>query len=159
VRIGIRDAVSAVFGGYADQRLMQAGTDAVKTQNELAERYDNSDVTRWRGPTGPDWGGYIPEGGAGFGPAFGMGRGLGEKELKVGSEMLPAGEILLLGGDQCYPQATHEEYEERFVLPYAAALPPVKADENPPKGNDKLIKGERKLFALPGNHDWYDGLG
>ena len=159
VRIGIRDAVSAVFGEYADQRLMQAATDAVKSKDDLAKRYDYSDVTRWRDPAGPYWVDYIADVGDGFGPTFGMARVLAEKELKVGSEMLPAGEILLLGGDQCYPQATHEEYEERFVLPYAAALPPVKADENPPKGNDKLIKGERKLFALPGNHDWYDGLG
>ena len=63
---------------------------------------------------------------------------------------LPAANLLILGGDQCYPQATHEEYGQRFVLPYATALPPRE------KGQEDQ---ERMLFALPGNHDWYDGLG
>jgi hypothetical protein len=148
VRIGIRDAVSAVFGEYADQRLMQAATDAVHSKADLEKRYDYSDGSHWSNPNGPYWVDYIADVGDGFGPTYGMARVLAEKQLQVGSETLPAGQILLLGGDQCYPQATHEEYEERFVLPYAAALPPVKDN-----------KHERKLFALPGNHDWYDGLG
>jgi hypothetical protein len=33
------------------------------------------------------------------------------------------------------------------VLPYGSALLPCEREH------------ERKLFALPGNHDWYDGLG
>jgi len=37
-------------------------------------------------------------------------------------------------------------YEDRFIGPFAAALPKTDAPDKP------------DLYALPGNHDWYDGL-
>ena len=49
-----------------------------------------------------------------------------------------------MGGDQCYPQATREEYKLRLQTPYDWAY--------------HVPVAERKLFAIPGNHDWYDGL-
>ncbi len=52
----------------------------------------------------------------------------------------------MLGGDQVYPSASWEAYRDRFVGPYRSALPHVDDDEVP------------HLFAIPGNHDWYDGL-
>ncbi|MGE3662845.1 MAG: metallophosphoesterase [Pseudonocardia sp.] len=56
-------------------------------------------------------------------------------------------DLLVLGGDEVYPVASAQAYEERFVsvLRRAALLDDV-ADRPP-------------LLALPGNHDWYDGLG
>jgi hypothetical protein len=50
-----------------------------------------------------------------------------------------------MGGDQVYPVPKAEEYENRMLGPYRAALPcaPQEAPE---------------LFAIPGTHDWYDGL-
>ena len=143
VRVGIRDAISAVFGEYADQRLMQAATDR---GSDLQTRYDYRDRSHWDDNDKEVWVDYIADVADGFGPTYGMALLLAKKELTVGTQTLPAGKILILGGDQCYPQATHEEYEERFVLPYASAMPAVKDGK------------ERKLFALPGNHDWYDGL-
>jgi hypothetical protein len=55
-----------------------------------------------------------------------------------------------MGGDEVYPTPTPERYERRLVGPYAAALP-----------YDRTMKNEArpKLYAIPGNHDWYDGLG
>ncbi len=50
-----------------------------------------------------------------------------------------------MGGDQVYPTATLTEYQNRLLGPYRAALPQVLHD--PPH-----------LYAIPGNHDWYDGL-
>ena len=155
IRVGIRDVIAAVFGEYADQRLMQAATDRVSTE-DLKKRYDYSDPKdkdwskSFPDQNGAYWVDYIADVGDGFGPTYGMASLLAQEKLALtnyDAEELPAGHILILGGDQCYPQATHEEYEERFVLPFASALPPF--------GNQK---DERKLFALPGNHDWYDGL-
>ena len=149
VRVGIRDAISAVFGEYADQRLMQAATDGVG-RDKLAGRYNYSAENSIPSHAGAYWVDYIADVGDGFGPTYGMAWLLAQKQLSLHNyhgESLPAGHILVLGGDQCYPQATHEEYEERFVLPYASALLPCEREH------------ERKLFALPGNHDWYDGLG
>ena len=156
VRVGIRDVIAAVFGEYADQRLMQAATDRVPTKDSLKKRYDYSDPKEkdWNksipDQNGAYWVDYMADVGDGFGPTYGMASLLAKEKLTLtncDAGELPAGHILILGGDQCYPQATHEEYEERFVLPFASALPPFSNQ-----------KDERKLFALPGNHDWYDGL-
>ena len=49
-----------------------------------------------------------------------------------------------MGGDEVYPVASQRAYRERLVAPFEAALPM----SEPPIG----------LFAIPGNHDWYDGL-
>jgi len=58
---------------------------------------------------------------------------------------LQRGELLVMGGDQVYPLATDTEYRNRTVGPYETACRHV-AEE--PMG----------LLAVPGNHDWYDGL-
>lgn len=57
--------------------------------------------------------------------------------------------FVLLGGDQVYPAASRGNYESRFVRPWTAALPSAPG----------ATKAHRPfLFAIPGNHDWYDGL-
>ncbi len=57
---------------------------------------------------------------------------------------LPRGSALLFGGDQVYPSASPADYEQRLVIPWRNALP----HQDPPG----------LVFALPGNHDWYDNL-
>jgi hypothetical protein len=154
VSSGVRVALSAVFGEYADQRLMQAATDSFGSNADLIERYDYSSGAKREevfGASDACWVDYIADVGAGFGPTFGMASLLAREELSLSNlpgQRLPAGGILIMGGDQCYPMGTHEEYQERLVLPYATALP--FRDRDAP---------HRHLFALPGNHDWFDGLG
>lgn len=62
----------------------------------------------------------------------------------AGATALPAAGVLIFGGDQTYPVASQENYRDRTIGPYHAARPWGAA---------------RMLFAIPGNHDWYDGLG
>ncbi len=61
-------------------------------------------------------------------------------------ETLPRGDVLLLGGDTAYPVATVREISRRLVDPWNAVFKEV--DDHKP----------RVLLAIPGNHDWYDGL-
>jgi len=65
---------------------------------------------------------------------------------RLRGEALPRGRMLMLGGDQVYPSATPEQYEDRFIGPFASALPRYEHPDKP------------DMYALPGNHDWYDGL-
>lgn len=58
--------------------------------------------------------------------------------------VLRHGEILILGGDEAYPVASAENYQGRLVDPFKCA----RYSQTP----------KRCVFALPGNHDWYDGL-
>jgi hypothetical protein len=54
---------------------------------------------------------------------------------------------MVLGGDQVYPVASPDNYRNRFEGPFFAGRP-QSYDET------KRIP----VYALPGNHDWYDGL-
>ena len=150
-RIGIRTIISSVFGQYADQRLIQAVTDPAE-DDELVARYDycvagHEDPNRCiaMDETGAVWIDYVADVGDGFEATYTAAYMLAQDSLDVrGAGRLRHGEILIMGGDQCYPQATREEYKERLLKPFDWAF----SVQNP----------ERKLFAIPGNHDWYDGL-
>jgi hypothetical protein len=150
-RIGIRTIVSSVFGQYADQRLVQAATDPID-QAGAVTRYDYRDPTHddpmrtiALDQTGAFWIDYLADTGDGFEPTYTMAYLLAQESLRVGGAgTLPQGDLLILGGDQCYPQATREAYKEKLLTPFQWAF--------------DLPTPKRKLFAIPGNHDWYDGL-
>jgi hypothetical protein len=65
------------------------------------------------------------------------------------SESLPRGRFLILGGDQVYPSASRDGYELRFTRVYEAA---AYSDRPPHRARAP------HMYAVPGNHDWYDGL-
>lgn len=58
----------------------------------------------------------------------------------------PRGDVFMHGGDIAYPVATADEIHDRFVVPFNRAFAQV--DD----GRDRV------MIAVPGNHDWYDGL-
>jgi len=58
----------------------------------------------------------------------------------------PRGDVLVLGGDSAYPVATREEIVNRLEGPWNEIL----------EGQADGV--ERPLLAVPGNHDWDDGL-
>ena len=69
---------------------------------------------------------------------------------QIGSEAtrsLPRGHVLVLGGDQVYPTPSREAYRLRTRSAFMAAFPNSRAPGMLPS-----------LLAIPGNHDWYDGL-
>ncbi|HWC26430.1 MAG TPA: hypothetical protein VG474_07600 [Solirubrobacteraceae bacterium] len=129
-RSGVEVIVSGTFGKFADKREIQR------------DPQDGLDYSA----EGELWIDYLSDTGDGWEATYTMAWLLAQPSLEAGGEPLPRGTILLLGGDQVYPSATPEQYEDRFIGPFAAALP-ESADPARPD-----------LYALPGNHDWYDGL-
>ncbi len=91
------------------------------------------------------WFDFVADAGDGWNSAFAI-ASLVAEDLVVDGETLEHGAFVLFGGDEVYPVPTQRAYRERFVAPYSAALPP-------PAPPDR-----RALLAIPGNHDWYDGL-
>ena len=151
-RVGMRTIISSVFGQYADQRLIQAATDVAPVET-IINRYNYSDIRSddperrvSLGENGAFWIDYIADIGDGFDQTYTTAYLLAQPQLRIEGveEPLTAGSILIMGGDQCYPQATREEYKLRLQTPYDWAY--------------CVPAAERKLFAIPGNHDWYDGL-
>ncbi|HVR40045.1 MAG TPA: metallophosphoesterase, partial [Thermoanaerobaculia bacterium] len=145
-RTGIQAVLSSVFGSYADRREVQA---ALAAQEILRAREDKTEP----GPPYFDysdredlWFDYIADVGDGFDSTYQMARQVAAEELDVPAKT-KRGEFLIFGGDQVYPTASREEYQDRFSGVYRAALPWT---------DDQ--KGSPVMFAVPGNHDWYDGL-
>jgi hypothetical protein len=130
-RSGVEVIVSGTFGKFADKREIQR-----ETQGGMDYSATAGDV----------WVDYLSDTGDGWEATYTMAWLLAQPTLQAGAETLPRGRILLLGGDQVYPSATPEQYEDRFIGPFASALP---KSDNPDKPH---------MYALPGNHDWYDGL-
>jgi len=132
---GMKTIISGIFGNFADKREIQAALD----KSEAAKfDYSNRDEI---------WIDYISDLGDGFNATYTMAHLLAQDELIVHSKAVKRGDILVMGGDQVYPTPELKEYRNRLQGPYHAAFPKVENDENPPD-----------LFAIPGNHDWYDGL-
>ncbi|MEH0843585.1 metallophosphoesterase [Micromonospora sp. CPCC 205711] len=131
ISTGIRTLLAMLFGAYLDKRELQNALD--------------SKIGKQVGPDGGLWLDYVADLGDGFDATYSVAYLLAQPELEVDGHQLPRGRTLVMGGDQVYPSADYAAYEDRCKGPYQAALP-VSPSDRP------------TLFAVPGNHDWYDGL-
>ena len=146
--------LSTIFGRHADRRLIQVGHAPTDPSVELSfdfSRYGN----------GPFWFDYIADVGDGFDSTYTMARYLTQPNLELSRQghsstthQTKRGQILIFGGDEVYPAASPEVYAERLIKPYNAAFPKTKSgdDANPD------LDSQPAVFAIPGNHDWYDSL-
>jgi hypothetical protein len=135
---------SALFGQYADRRLIQAALGGQLDEKGLQACDISKDV---QGVDGSVWVDFVADLGDGFDSTYAIAYLLSRHELSL-EDGLPRGRVLLMGGDQVYPTATREEYKRRFLTPYSLAFP-----------NSREPSAEHPwLFLIPGNHDWYDGL-
>jgi hypothetical protein len=137
---------ASLFARFADKREAMAGSP--REFYRLPAQADRPDV----------WIDYVADTGDGFDATFATACCLaGVPGLVVAAgpdDPAPAdfprrpaqADLLVLGGDEVYPVASAVAYEERLneVLRTAANLAEVR--QSPP------------VIALPGNHDWYDGL-
>ncbi len=148
-RAGVRAVLAEMFGAYADKRELQA---ALYASSRVAHRYLQLDPADSSSPERKEiWLDFVADLGDGFNATFAVASLLAREQLVLAHEgrsyPTERGALLVMGGDEVYPGADRVEYAERTVGPYRAALPFV-ADE----------RAAPHLFALPGNHDWYDGL-
>jgi hypothetical protein len=132
----VRVVLAELFGAYLDKRELQNALPA-KIFDERPDGDDNAEL----------WLDYVADLGDGFNPTYSVAYLLAQSELTVEGRSLPRGRLIVMGGDQVYPTASSQQYEDRFKGPYEAALPAP-----PPTG------ARPSIYALPGNHDWYDGL-
>lgn len=131
VRTGVQVAASTKLAEFLDRReFLGPSPDAA----------DGTDLSAH-----PElWIDYVSDCGDGFDAAATVADALARETLQLGGETTPAGRLLVMGGDQAYPYASMNEYQNRLVGPYRSMLP--------------WTEEPRMLFAVPGNHDWYDGL-
>jgi hypothetical protein len=127
---GVRALLATIFGSYSDKREMQAVLPSVV--------HEHDDLPEM-------WFDFAADVGDGFDATYSVASLLAAPSVTVGGTELPRGRLLVLGGDEVYPVASARGYEDRTKGPYRAALP-VSSEPRP------------VILALPGNHDWYDGL-
>jgi hypothetical protein len=112
------------------------------------------------------WIDYVADVGDAFDPTFVIARLLALPSLLVpldgsgASVSTQRGRALIMGGDQVYPAASRDAYRERLLAPYGEALRGLQVikDDLLPAYPARPDDQPAHLFAIPGNHDWYDGL-
>ncbi|MBL4772833.1 MAG: metallophosphoesterase [Alcanivoracaceae bacterium] len=77
---------------------------------------------------------------------------------------LPRGDFLLMGGDEVYPGPSEAAYEARLIKPYQHAWDWLWLNDTDNAagtrntGSFLKLKNQPDVYAIPGNHDWYDSL-
>ncbi len=129
-------AISNVFGRHSDTRLIEAL--ASQPQNEFDYSAAGGDF----------WFDYAADTGDGFNSTLAIADAIAQPGLALtaadGTNVVTQpGKLLVFGGDEVYPYPTRSEYETRTETPYRLAF---------------TGRARPDVFAIPGNHDWYDSL-
>jgi Calcineurin-like phosphoesterase len=156
----VQVAISTIFGRHSDRRLVEA-----LASGEVNEKFydytchytddgqDHCEPDRTH-PRDSIWIDYVGDVGDGWNSTYAIACELAKtgltftyKDREKGECQAETnrGDILIFGGDEAYPTASRKEYNERLLGPYETAL---RYSSDP----------HRHVFAIPGNHDWYDSL-
>jgi len=136
--------VSTLFGRHSDYRLLEALASA--DQEEFFDYTTDEEGV----PRGDIWIDYVADTGDGWNSTYAVAYWITRPVLTAHDETgrpvttLP-GRLLVFGGDQVYPTANRRDYQDRLVRPFETARNYSRAPEP-------------DVYALPGNHDWYDSL-
>lgn len=165
LQTGIRVVIATVFGEFLDRRELFGNRDDPKPAS--LDPYHNYSVDSANSPRNEIWLDFVADTGDGWDPTYAVARLLARSNLAFreakgqwrstppgaavpGSITTDRGKILVFGGDEVYATASREGYHNRLVVPFEQA---AKAE-----GAEKALEAA-DVYAIPGNHDWYDGLG
>ena len=145
--------ISLIFAQRSDARLVEAmtseGAGDIWKHTRQYEWINEEYVPSPRAEAYRElWIDFVADTGDGFNSTYAVAYSVAQETLTVkksgGAEKLPRADILIFGGDQVYPIASQSMYQDKTIGPFQAALPWA---DSPPH-----------LYAIPGNHDWYDSL-
>jgi hypothetical protein len=176
-RTGLKVMAATLFADFGDKRELEAGLpgeplylDRLPMPGQAAQpavmdrglpkpdEVQGPDELRGRvagAPAQDLWLDFTADLGDGFDATYSVALLLAQDRLEVAGHSLPRGNVLVLGGDEVYPVASPERYEDKMVGPYRKAFPLPDDGESPPPST---CPPANLMLALPGNHDWYDGL-
>ena len=117
-----------IFGRNSDTRLIEA----LGSQPQDAFDYSNR--------AGDFWIDYVADLGDGWNPTYAIAEAMA-RETVLDTR---AGDVLVMGGDQVYPYPGRDAYARHTESPYAEAF--------------STRTRRPDVFAIPGNHDWFDSL-
>lgn len=102
---------------------------------------------------------YTADTGDGFNSTYTMAYLLTSDEITVSGpdSGFKRSEVVILGGDEVYPVADKDAYYDRLMSPFKQAADDIRKAISATGAIARLPMNH--LFMIPGNHDWYDGLG
>ncbi|MEO5761732.1 MAG: metallophosphoesterase, partial [Vicinamibacteria bacterium] len=128
--------ISTLFGRHSDYRLLEAL--AAGSSEELYDYSQSEGVAR-----DELWLDYIADTGDGWNSTYATAYWSSRPSLTVATSFgarheTRSGDIMLFGGDEVYPAASHADYHSRLVKPFETARNYSRAPEP-------------DVFAIPGN--------
>jgi hypothetical protein len=128
-------AIANIFGRHSDTRLIEALASQPQTEFDYSQH------------EGDFWLDYAADIGDGLNSTYAIADAIAQPSLELEHEgrretLLP-GRVLVFGGDEVYPYPSRKEYAVRTENPYRNAF---------------AGRARPDVFAIPGNHDWYDSL-
>ena len=148
IQTGLKTLFSMAVGERSDRRVIQA---LAASRPDYYECAPAQPAVQDAGSGEPSlWIDYVCDTGDGWNPTYAVAYALAQPQLEVRegahTHRLPRADLLVFGGDLVYPSASREAYQRRLIHPFETAF--GDAGGAPPP----------QVFAIPGNHDWYDGL-
>ncbi len=136
-----------IFGRHSDTRLIEAlgsqpqeSFDYSGTSAATAGASTAGASSAGANDAGEFWIDYVADIGDGWNATYAIADAVSRDEL----EGTRAGQVLVFGGDEVYPYPSRDAYALRSEAPYQQAL---------------AARAQRPdVFAIPGNHDWFDSL-
>jgi hypothetical protein len=158
--IGTRVAEATIFGEMFDRRELMAALDPFdQTYFDANFNFAAPDAAQLLDRDGAFWLDYAADTGDGWTPVHAVARLLARESLVVAGDALPQGRVLVFGGDEVYPTASEHAYKLKLQDPFrsANAIENASAPAATFDAGEKRFR-DRSVFAVPGNHDWYDDL-
>ena len=164
----LKDLVlSKIVGSQLDTRELQSLNEAVhdphpntsQLYNKIKHTYQNKQALE------SFYFDYIADTGDGWDSTYTVASMLSRDYLVFDESLkLPRGDFVLMGGDEVYPGPSEKAYENRLIKPFQFAWEWLwindsnKTNNNRSSGSYIKLKKQPDLYAIPGNHDWYDSL-
>jgi hypothetical protein len=156
--------VSTLFGGHSDYRLLEALASVSNETYDYTGYYREDENGKYltdehgqyvKDESKPErdeiWIDYVADIGDGWNSTYAVAYWLALPDLALKTPdgqteyQTERGSLLVFGGDEVYPSSSRKQYKQRTVEPYRTAL---RYSDTP----------HPDVFAIPGNHDWYDSL-
>ena len=150
---GMQTLISTIIGKHSDRRIIEALSSQRRELYDYTFHYQDTEASCEIDHTRPRkeiWIDYIADTGDGWNSTYAVAYYSSQPVLPFKSDHeiheTQRGNVLVFGGDEVYPTPSRESYVRKLVFPFQTAF----GDDNP---------AERPhVFAIPGNHDWYDSL-
>ncbi|MBV6479766.1 MAG: hypothetical protein HGGPFJEG_02559 [Ignavibacteria bacterium] len=150
---GIRAIFSTFIGEQSDKRIIQALSSSGREFFDYTYMHglkDGKVISLKDEKRDEIWIDYAADVGDGWNSTYTISYYISKRKLilKSGEKTFHTqrGDLLIFGGDEVYPTPSRENYKRKLLEPYETAFGDDNPDHNP------------HVFAIPGNHDWYDGL-